>query len=140
MTQPAIFNHTTCRTVHPTWSAVAHHLWPKAQVWGANGPYATVAPCDSMTIELHLDLPSAQLSFNAMSGGAGCGGHCSPRRHQIALMRVPNPPAADVLPAWCGECDGPTLPERWVDVPRSDGRDYPLQVTRCPRCNPYVKS
>lgn len=139
MTEPTMYNHTNCRRLHQSWSVVAHHLWPKAQVWGANGPYTTIAPCRSMTIELHLDLASAQLTLDAMAGSGGCGGHCTPRRHEIALMQTPNPPKSDALPPWCGQCDGPTLPERWVNVPRADGRDYPPRVARCSRCNPYAK-
>lgn len=132
MPEPTVQHHV-CNRPHETWGDVARHVWPKAQIWGANGPYATVAPCRSLTVELHLDLPSAELVFAALDGS--CGGQCNARSHRLVQLTTPNAPAATTMPPWCGECDGPTLPQRWIYF-EQDGR----QVTaRCPRCNPHAK-
>jgi hypothetical protein len=56
----------------------------------------------------------------------------------LAVRRgVASPKAADgtVIPEWCGECDGPELEKRWVDVPTGTTR---RAAKRCPRCNPHA--
>jgi hypothetical protein len=134
---PEIVRHTNCGRKHRTWKGVAACIWPRTQIWGANGSYATLAPCQELTIELHLDLASAELTFGALK--AGCGSQCSQRRHRLVQIEAFSAPKADELPPWCGECDGPTLSERWVFIADDTPGYVRGGALRCPRCNPYAK-
>lgn len=135
----AVIRWDRCGRTHKSWGAVAKCLWPRTHIWGANGPFATLAPCGSLTIELHPDLLSAQSVMGAIEGH--CGSQCSPRRHQLIQMKTrAKAPQGVVMPPWCGQCDGAPLAQRWVEMPTIPGEeDFAPRVARCPRCNPQYK-
>ncbi|MER6499228.1 hypothetical protein ABT218_07500 [Streptomyces sp. NPDC001455] len=56
-------------------------------------------------------------------------------RERIIPEPAPVPTARlGPLPEWCGNCDGPDLSLRWIQVTLPD--EEPVRMAKCPACNP----
>lgn len=73
-----------CERTHRTYRTTAKCLWPRAYWITGDGPYATLAWCRVLTIELHDDWPTAVSAMRVM-GGTGCGGACGNRHEMVYL-------------------------------------------------------
>lgn len=57
------------------WLRRGQRLWPQAEWIDGDGPFAVLAYCRTLTIELHEDRESAEKAMMFIAR-AGCGGQC----------------------------------------------------------------
>lgn len=74
-----------CERQHRSYRTVAKCLWPRAHWIAGSGPYATVAYCRALTVELWPDRDAAELAMRTMAV-TGCGGACG-KRHDLIRLR-----------------------------------------------------
>jgi hypothetical protein len=68
------------------WYAQAWRLWPKAAWVGGNGPWATLAWCRVLTVELHETEEDARRALKMIDDTA-CGGLCR-RKHELVRLNA----------------------------------------------------
>lgn len=80
-----VYRRHYCEARHRRWSTLAKCLWPRAVWIAGGGPYATVARCRVLTVELHRTEEAAR---QALAGIAefGCGGRCY-GDHELIVLR-----------------------------------------------------
>jgi hypothetical protein len=69
---------------HRSYRTLAKCLWPRACWIAGNGPWASLAYCRVLTIELHSTRERAEQA-KRMIDSTGCGGGCY-RQHKIARL------------------------------------------------------
>ena len=68
------------------WKRTTKRKWPKACWIAGDGPYASLAHCRDLTVQLYDDILEALLA-KATIDSSGCGGSCH-RRHEIIDLRT----------------------------------------------------
>jgi hypothetical protein len=71
---------------HRSHRTLARCAWPKAYWVSGSGPWATLAHCKVLTVELHRTRAEAETAMR-MIDGTGCGGGCY-RHHEIVHLRL----------------------------------------------------
>jgi hypothetical protein len=74
-----------CHRNHRNYRTLARCLWPRAEWIAGDGPYATLARCRVLTVELHTTEDTARKSL-ARIDGTGCGGRCYGDHELIVLL------------------------------------------------------
>lgn len=83
-----IYQEHYCQSKHRTHRTTAKCLWPKACWISGNGPYASLAWCRVLTVQLYKNLESA-VAAQQMIAATGCGGACY-NRHEIIVLNFPH--------------------------------------------------
>ena len=73
-----------CGHQHLTWEDRARCLWPDAYRIRGDGPFASIAYCDVLTVELHRTAANARAA-RAFIDRCGCG-HACERDHEVVEM------------------------------------------------------
>ena len=81
-----IYRRHYCTRQHRTDKTLARCIWPKAEWIAGDGPYASVAYCRVLTVELHATADAAREALRIIDGHA-CGGRCYGRHELIRIER-----------------------------------------------------
>jgi hypothetical protein len=71
---------------HRSYRTLAKCIWPQAYWVAGEGPWASLAHCNVLTIELHRTRATAEAAKRAIDG-TGCGGRCH-RHHEIVHLAL----------------------------------------------------
>jgi hypothetical protein len=73
-----------CSKVHHRPTAFAKCAWPRAAWVQGDGPYAVLAHCRVLTVQLHPDPEHAEAAKRTIDE-TGCGGGCY-RAHEVVFL------------------------------------------------------
>lgn len=80
------YRRHNCERKHRTYSTVARCIWPHACWVDGEGPYATLAWCRVLTVQLHRTIAEARSAKRVIDSSA-CGGRCRGQRgHEIVML------------------------------------------------------
>lgn len=80
-----VYRKHNCTSQHRTWRTHAKCVWPKAYWVHGEGPFASVAWCRVLTIQLYESAGEAQQAKEIIDK-TGCGGVCH-RQHELVELR-----------------------------------------------------
>lgn len=85
------YRRHNCTRDHRSDRTFAQCVWPRAHWVIGDGPYATLAFCRVLTIELHETREHAERMLDVIAG-SGCGGACKGERgHRLVFLSRPAP-------------------------------------------------
>lgn len=70
-----IYRRHNCQRQHRSYRTLAKCMWPRATWISGHGPYATLARCRALTVQLHSTITDA-LQAKRVMDASGCGGRC----------------------------------------------------------------
>ena len=80
-----VYRRHYCDRNHRNHHTLARCIWPRAEWVSGDGPYATVAHCRVLTVELHETREAATKALTAIDRHA-CGGRCY-GQHELILLQ-----------------------------------------------------
>lgn len=83
-----------CGRTHRTFGTLARCIWRRAVWVTGNGPYATVARCRVLTVQLHPTQEAAEAAKRVIDS-SGCGGACPCNGNGHDLVRLVAPDEAE---------------------------------------------
>jgi len=81
-----VYRRHYCDRSHRSYRTWARCVWRRAEWVVGDGPYATVAYCRVLTVELHQTLEDAQAALELIDTTA-CGGRCHGNHELIVIAR-----------------------------------------------------
>jgi hypothetical protein len=81
-----VYRRHYCDRTHRTYRTLAKCIWRRAEWIAGDGPYATLAHCRVLTVELHTTEAAARQAL-ARIDEWGCGGRCYRDHDLVRLVR-----------------------------------------------------
>jgi hypothetical protein len=83
----AVYRRHGCRRTHTSYYQLAKCIWRRSEWVAGNGPFATLAHCRVLTVQLHTTEDAARRAL-ALIDATACGGRCY-RDHQLVRLVLP---------------------------------------------------
>jgi len=80
-----VYRRHYCTRRHRNYHTLARCVWPRAEWIAGDGPYATLAYCRVLTVELHRTREAADKALSEVERW-GCGGRCHGEHELIVLQ------------------------------------------------------
>ena len=93
MTNPKVFSRHSCHRAHRSYPTLARCVWRRAEWVTGAGPYATLARCRVLTVQLHPTLAEAEAAKRVIDR-SGCGGRCPCTGAGHEIVRLADPAEA----------------------------------------------